>query len=119
MSKWLAGDGGLPAETRTYVAAITGLPAEDWRTGPAKAIEYPEGGPPAKPESKDATDAKPAAPQTCLQVTAALRIPSRGDRFALGLNEGPAAPWASSLPAIFPRPWRSRASIARGAPMRA
>ncbi|MGH1590968.1 transglycosylase SLT domain-containing protein [Methylobacterium phyllosphaerae] len=101
VSKWLAGDGGLPAETRTYVAAITGLPAEDWRTGPAKAIEYPEGGPPAKPESKDATDAKPAAPQTCLQVTAALRIPSRGDRFALGLNEGPAAPWGIQLAGNF------------------
>ena len=101
VSKWLAGDGGLPAETRAYVAAITGVPADDWRTGPAKAIEYPEGGPPAMPETKDAKEAKPAAAQTCLQVTASLRIPSRSDRFALGLNEGPAAPWGIQLAGNF------------------
>jgi len=108
VSKWLAGDGGLPEETRAYVAAITGVPADDWRTGPAKAIEFPEGGVPAKPEAKDAKeakqeakpDAKPA-PQTCLQVTASLRIPSRGDRFALGPNEGPAAPWGIQLAGNF------------------
>ncbi|MEE7492699.1 lytic transglycosylase domain-containing protein [Methylobacterium oryzae] len=104
VSKWLAGDGGLPAETRAYVAAITGQPVDDWRTGPAKGIEFPEGGAPAKPEAKDAKDqkdAKPEAPQTCLQVTASLRIPSRGDRFALGLNEGPAAPWGIQLAGNF------------------
>jgi len=28
---WLAGTGGLPAETRAYVAAITGRTVEDWR----------------------------------------------------------------------------------------
>ncbi|MCJ2049030.1 lytic transglycosylase domain-containing protein [Methylobacterium sp. J-070] len=98
VSKWLAGDGGLPAETRAYVAAITGVPADDWRTGPAKGIEYPEGGAPEKPAGKDT---KPDAPQTCLQVTASLRIPARGDRFALGLNEGPAAPWGIQLAGNF------------------
>ncbi|WP_409564872.1 lytic transglycosylase domain-containing protein [Methylobacterium sp. J-026] len=98
VSKWLAGDGGLPAETRAYVAAITGVPADDWRTGPAKAIEYPEGGAPKKPET---ADAKPEPAQTCLQVTASLRIPSRGDRFALGANEGPAAPWGIQLAGNF------------------
>ncbi|MGH1572881.1 transglycosylase SLT domain-containing protein [Methylobacterium sp. P31] len=98
VSKWLAGDGGLPAETRAYVAAITGVPVDDWRTGPTKAIEYPEGGAPEKPEKKEA---KPEAPQTCLQVTASLRIPARGDRFALGLNEGPAAPWGIQLAGNF------------------
>lgn len=101
VSKWLAGDGGLPAETRAYVAAITGVPADDWRTGPGKAIEYPEGGAPDKPEAKDAKEAKPEPPQTCLQVTASLRIPTRGDRFALGLNEGPAAPWGIQLAGNF------------------
>jgi len=104
VSKWLAGDGGLPAETRTYVAAITGLPVDDWRTGPAKAIEHPEGSTPANPEdkdTKDAKDTKPEPPKTCLQVTASLRIPSRGDRFALGLNEGPAAPWGIQLAGNF------------------
>ena len=104
VSKWLAGDGGLPAETRAYVAAITGAPADDWRTGPARAIEYPEGGAPEKSEKSETPatkDTKPEAPQTCLQVTASLRIPSRGDRFALGLNEGPAAPWGIQLAGNF------------------
>ena len=112
VSKWLAGDGGLPAETRAYVAAITGTPAEDWRGG--AAITYPEGGAPAakeKPEAKAEAkaeskpeaklEAKPEAPATCLQVTASLRIPSRGDRFALGPNEGPAAPWGIQLAGNF------------------
>lgn len=98
VSKWLAGDGGLPAETRAYVASITGLPVDDWRTGSAKGIEYPEGGAPAKPDAKEA---KAEPPQTCMQVTASLRIPTRGDRFALGLNEGPAAPWGIQLAGNF------------------
>ncbi|MGU3546390.1 lytic transglycosylase domain-containing protein [Methylobacterium sp. A52T] len=113
VSKWLSGDGGLPAETRAYVANITGQPVDDWRTGPGKAIEFPEGGAPAKsdgksdgrsdgkPEAKDQKETKPEAPQTCLQVTASLRVPSRGDRFALGLNEGPAAPWGIQLAGNF------------------
>lgn len=93
---WLAGSGGLPAETRAYVAAITGATAEDWRGGPSAAIEYPEGGAPAKTGEPD-----PEPQKTCLQVTASLRIPSRGDRFALNLNEGPAAPWGIQLAGNF------------------
>ncbi len=109
VSAWLAGTGGLPAETRAYVIAITGRPAEDWRPD-GNEIELPEG--PAKPEA----DAKPAAkapsaseaeppksepPQTCLQVTASLRIPSRGDHFALSIEGGPAAPWGIQLAGNF------------------
>jgi hypothetical protein len=30
VQEWLAGTGGLPAETRGYVLAVTGTPAEDW-----------------------------------------------------------------------------------------
>jgi hypothetical protein len=30
---WLNGERGLPAETRNYVYAITGLSAEDWKSG--------------------------------------------------------------------------------------
>lgn len=104
VSKWLAGDGGLPAETRAYVAAITGVPADDWRPGPAKGIEFPEGGAPErteKPEKPEQKEAKTEAPQTCLQVTASLRIPARGDRFALGPSEGPAAPWGIQLAGNF------------------
>ncbi|MFK5596701.1 transglycosylase SLT domain-containing protein [Methylobacterium sp. HMF5984] len=136
VTSWLAGSGGLPAETRAYVLAITGAPAEDWRGG-ASRIEMgpPEGGGAKSAEAKKAEtkntetksaettpgEAKPGetkradarvpesakaetAPepaQTCLQVTAALRMPSRGDRFAIGANEGPAAPWGIQLAGNF------------------
>ena len=100
VSKWLSGEGGLPAETRAYVAAITGMPAEDWRGGTAGTITYPEGGAP-EAKAKETKETKPEAPVTCLQVTASLRIPSRGDRFALGPNEGPAAPWGIQLAGNF------------------
>jgi len=92
VSAWLAGTGGLPTETRNYVLAITGAPAEDWRAG--SGVEMPE-------TDKKADSSKPEPEKTCLQVTAALRIPSRGDRFALGGNEGPAAPWGIQLAGNF------------------
>ncbi|WP_232628058.1 lytic transglycosylase domain-containing protein [Methylobacterium sp. Leaf118] len=103
VSSWLAGSGGLPAETRAYVIAITGRPAEDWRATPS--VEMPEG--PASREGKAAD--KPsetpapleAETQNCLQVTAALRIPARGDRFALPIEGGPAAPWGIQLAGNF------------------
>ncbi|MDP4024540.1 lytic transglycosylase domain-containing protein [Methylobacterium sp. NEAU 140] len=98
---WLAGTGGLPAETRAYVLAITGAPAEDWRGAGGGTVEFPEGGAPEKatPEKRAAPAPEPA--QSCLQVTAALRIPGRGDRFALGGTEGPAAPWGIQLAGNF------------------
>jgi hypothetical protein len=111
VSAWLAGTGGLPTETRNYVLAITGSPAEAWR--PGAAVEMPEGeepkkDAPAKDASKKNLEGKEAGPETkpetetsCLKVTAALRIPSRGDRFALGGNEGPAAPWGIQLAGNF------------------
>ena len=134
VTNWIAGSGGLPAETRAYVLAITGAPAEDWRGG-ATAIEMgaPEGGETkktdikpgdpgaAKPGAPEPAKAEPAAepPRTCLQVTASLRIPSRGDRFALGANEGPAAPWGIQLAGNFSKSLalatfsRARATYAR------
>lgn len=104
VSAWLAGTGGLPTETRNYVLAITGSPAEAWR--PGATIEMPEGEAPKVPSSKDsvgpaASEAKVESETSCLKVTAALRIPARGDRFALGGNEGPAAPWGIQLAGNF------------------
>ncbi|KQP33580.1 lytic transglycosylase [Methylobacterium sp. Leaf104] len=120
VSAWLAGTGGLPAETRNYVLAITGSPAEAWR--PGAAVEMPEGD---EPKAKDpaakvsetkssetkgletkgsdtkGSEARTETETSCLKVTAALRIPSRGDRFALGGNEGPAAPWGIQLAGNF------------------
>ncbi|ACB79985.1 Lytic transglycosylase catalytic [Methylorubrum populi BJ001] len=103
VSAWLAGNGGLPAETRAYVIGITGRPAEDWR--PNASVEMPEGADPKAKKSEAKPEDKPPAPeaetQTCLQVTAALRIPSRGDRFALSVEGGPAAPWGVQLAGNF------------------
>lgn len=109
VSNWLSGSGGLPSETRAYVYGITGRPAEDWRPGGGVELGAPEGGtagtdkPAEKPAEArpDKAGAAVEPPQTCLQVTAALRIPSRGDRFALGVNEGPAAPWGIQLAGNF------------------
>lgn len=80
---WLAG-GGLPAETRNYVAIITGRSVEDW-AAEAKAGPSP---PAAGPD------------QGCLQVTAALRIRGRADPVVAAL-EGPLAPWGVQLAGNF------------------
>ncbi|MBE7198701.1 MAG: lytic transglycosylase domain-containing protein [Parafilimonas terrae] len=102
VTNWLAGTGGLPAETRAYVTAITGRTAEEWRGGSGQSVEFPEGGAPAaKTEAQTAAKAEPEKPQTCLQVTASLKVPNRGDRFALGSSEGPAAPWGIQLAGNF------------------
>ena len=143
VANWLAGSGGLPAETRAYVYAVTGRPPEEWRGG-ASAVEMgpPDGkaaekdkdakpaeesakAPPSKPEAvkvpgtkrdakgteKPKAEQKVEVPRTCLQVTAALRIPSRGDHYAASPNRAaapsekpvppPWGPWGIQLAANF------------------
>ena len=39
VERFLAGTGGLPAETRAYVEAITGHAAETWRDAPPESID--------------------------------------------------------------------------------
>jgi hypothetical protein len=39
VEKFVAAEAGLPAETRAYVRAITGHPAEAWRDAPPKAVD--------------------------------------------------------------------------------
>ncbi|WP_375457464.1 transglycosylase SLT domain-containing protein [uncultured Methylobacterium sp.] len=123
VGNWLAGTGGLPVETRAYVLAITGAPAEDWR-GPSPTIgtgppEDGDGRPQEAKPAQAAAEPRPEAPQSCLQVTASLRVPARGDRFALNPNEGPAAPWGIQLAGNFSKSLalrsfsRARATYAR------
>ncbi len=114
VSKWLAGTGGLPPETRAYVIALTGRPAEDWRPGISVEMAPADGEPAKTPDAKPAEPAKApdaakakgqeaaAEPaQSCIQVTALLRIPSRGDRFALPVEGGVTAPWGVQLAGNF------------------
>jgi Transglycosylase SLT domain/SPOR domain len=82
VAAWMAGEGGLPYETRDYVAVVTRHPVEDW-TGDAAA----------------ATIAEFARTplQTCLQITADIRRLEP----ALVANSGPLAPWGVQLAGNF------------------
>ncbi len=82
VAAWLAGEGGLPYETRDYVAIITHHQVEDW-TGAAEAATVAE-------------FAK-APIQSCLEITAYIR------RFEPSLiaNSGPLAPWGVQLAGNF------------------
>ncbi|ACL59982.1 lytic transglycosylase domain-containing protein [Methylobacterium nodulans] len=85
VSAWLAGGGGLPAETRAYVAAITGRPAEDW------AAE-------AKGDHKGDLIEPPGT--RCLQVTAALRVRGRNETYFADSTPS-LAPWGIQLAGNF------------------
>jgi hypothetical protein len=86
VSAWVQGSGQLPAETRDYVLRITGRSADDW----AAAL-------------KTGSVAVNPAPQSCLQVTADLRVRGRG--LGLGraspLLEAAVAPWGVQLAGNF------------------
>lgn len=89
VAQWLAGRGGLPDETRDYVARITGRSAEDWAAearDPPRAPAGPVQGPPAPPEPD------------CLTVTAELKRPGRT---LSALVEGAVAPWGVQLAGNF------------------
>jgi hypothetical protein len=83
---WLAGTRSLPAETRAYVAAITGRAVDDW-----KGI-------------KD-IGAAPPAPRGCLALVTQLRrspnpfIAALEERVAVGATR----PWGAELAAGFSR----------------
>jgi hypothetical protein len=81
VTSWLAGQGGLPAETRNYVLAVTGRSAEEWAAD-------------AKEQRNADTRSSPG--QSCQQIVATLRIPGRGDTL-----EAPFAPWGVQLAGNF------------------
>jgi hypothetical protein len=84
VSSWLAGQGGLPAETRNYVITVTGRSAEEWAAD-------------AKERKKaDDQDAAASEQQTCRQIVATLRLPGRRDTI-----EAPFAPWGVQLAGNF------------------
>jgi hypothetical protein len=100
LAKWLAGEGGLPAETRDYVAAITGRPAEDWAAAAKEAA----------PDEEEARESP-----SCLKLAAVLRRPGRGGAPAIAgapLLPSPFAPWGVQLAGNFSKE-RALASFAR------
>jgi hypothetical protein len=82
VSAWLQGTGGLPGETRNYVLRVTGRSAEDWAAASKAPI----------PEQRSSS-----TPESCLQVTAALRLPGRVNI----LVEAALAPWGVQLAGNF------------------
>jgi Transglycosylase SLT domain/SPOR domain len=89
VANWLQGRGELPAETRSYVLLITDRSVDEWA---AEASNAAQNGP-----SKPPADDKAEPPQSCLQVTAALRRPGRD----VPTTEAPLAPWGVQLAGNF------------------
>ena len=78
VADWLAGKGGMPAETRGYVLIVTGADVEDWRAGASA---------PAYAGSAD----------SCEKITVALK--RRGGTLFAAL--APTAPWGVQLAGNF------------------
>lgn len=88
---WLAGTGGLPRETRGYVAAVTGRTAEEWRD----LWEEPSGDQAAAPREEPEV-------ATCLDVLAALDAPQSMDAALEAPQEGAAwQPWGVQIAGNF------------------
>jgi Transglycosylase SLT domain/SPOR domain len=98
VAKWLAGDGGLPAETRTFVLRVTGRSADDWM---------------AARQGKD-KDRDTGASAPCATIIAGLRRPGRIVEEAPDepIEEAPFAPWGVQLAGNFSKD-RALASFAR------
>ncbi len=78
VADWLAGKGGMPAETRGYVLIVTGADIEDWRSG-ASAPAYA------------------GSTENCEKTTVALRRRSGTLLAAIA----PTAPWGVQLSGNF------------------
>jgi hypothetical protein len=83
--EWLAGTGGMPAQTRDYVASITGRTVDDWRNA--------KDGPP------------PPATASCPEMVARLGQPPNAFVASLEqrVSSGIARPWGVELAAGFSR----------------
>ena len=102
VSDWLAGAGGLPAETQDYVWFITGRGVNDWKKG------APEASAPVVPASAS------EQARTCAEIAAALSQPGAGSAaLQASGDQGSAAwaPWGVQLAGNFSEA-KARASFA-------
>src|SRR5262245_38262286 len=87
VARWLAGEAGLPSETRTFVLRVTGRPAEDWMPG------------------RQATPRDAPAPASCTTILAGLRrgvgAPRVDEALAEPIEEAPLAPWGVQVAGNF------------------
>jgi hypothetical protein len=93
VEEWLAGTGGMPRETRDYVAVVTGRTVEDWRSLRAAGAEARTG---AEQEGRKQED----APTTCLEVLAALDAPAP-TAVALQVPQAEWQPWGVQVAGNF------------------
>ena len=89
VSNWLHGQGGLPAQTRSYVRFVTGRDPEEWiGSGNSTA-------------SGEAGVGEPAEPRSCVIVTAELRRGGGGGGAAGTVAAEIWAPWGVQLAGNF------------------
>lgn len=100
--RYLAGEAGLPAETVSYVARVTGRSAEEWAAD-ARLGRTDAAAPDANPDADPDAAAGPDRPGGCLVTLAAFRRPG-GDAYVP--SDGVAAvfaPWGVQVAGNFSR----------------
>ena len=86
VAAWLDHSAGLPSATRAYVRQITGTPAQAWAAAASKASAV------AQARGRKTS-------QTCLQVTASLRVSNQ--EHVAGAAQNPWSPWGVQLAGGF------------------
>lgn len=81
--RWLAGEVGLPRETRHYVRVITGLTAEDWRQPDIEAPDF-------------ALDGDDPFDEACTRLASGIRLSPPAEA-------PPSHPWGAQVAAHFSR----------------
>lgn len=112
VANWLADGGGLPWETRDFVAFITGLPVEDWKAaidaaaqgGAASEVSVAGGQDGAEAEAEAEAEAgTPLA--TCSGIAAILAKPGAGSALLAArvrrAGEAEWAPWGAQVAGNF------------------
>lgn len=99
VSDWLAGERGLPFETRAYVLFITGRAAADWKDAETSSLAFGDDDPVAA-DDDDSSEPKVSG---CARVAALLSRPGAGSaRIAVNYSGGAEwAPWGVQVAGNF------------------